>query len=122
VSPRASQNYNFTIAFVVLPDHRHTIWNLRYVLPLTSCSLEFGDLEFISGSEAAAIPPDGIAVPADKQPVFRALVVGFEVAHVSARGREKITGRGASIPGLVAVLEACLATIGAIAAGSLKLG
>jgi len=54
--------------------------------------------------------------------VFRALFVGFEVAHVSARGRENITRRGASIPGLVAVLEACLATVGAVAGGSLKRG
>jgi hypothetical protein len=94
----------------------------RYGLPLTSCPLEFGDLEFIAGGQAGAIPPDGGAVPANEQSVFRALFVGFEVAHVSARGREKVTGRGASIPGLVAVLEAGLATIGAIAAGSLELG
>jgi hypothetical protein len=94
----------------------------RYGLPLTSCSLEFGDLEFIAGGQAAAIPPDGIAVPANKQSVFRALFVSFEVAHVSARGRESVTSRGAPIPGLVAVLEACLATVGATAARSLKLG
>ena len=73
------------------------------------------------GVQAAAIPPDAIAVPANKQSVFRALLVGFEVAHVSARCRENVTRRGASIPGLVAVLEACLATIVAIAAGSLEL-
>jgi hypothetical protein len=94
----------------------------RYGLSLTSWSLEFGDLEFIAGGQAAAIPPDRIAVPANKQSVFRALFVGFEVVHVSARGRENVSGRGASIPRLVAVLEACLATTGAIAAGSLKLG
>ena len=72
--------------------------------------------------QAGAIPPDGIAVPADKQSVFRALGVGFEVAYVSAGCRENITGRGASIPGLVAVFEACLAAIGAVAGGFLKRG
>ena len=93
----------------------------------TSRSLEFGDLILLPGQlppgeQAGAIPPDGIAVPANKQSVFRALFVGFEVAHVSARGGESVTSRGASIPRLVPVLEACLATVGAIAAGSLKLG
>jgi hypothetical protein len=75
------------------------------------------------GEQAAAIPPDSSIPPDQKQSVVPALKVGFEIAYVSARCREaKVTSRrGASILGLVAVLEACLATIGAIAAGSLKL-
>src|SRR3981081_247873 len=88
----------------------------RYGLPLTSCSLEVGDPEFIAGA------PAGMAAHSHKPSVVHALFVGFEVACVSARGRESVTSRGASIPGLIAVLEACLATVGAIAAGSLKLG
>jgi len=87
-----------------------------------SWSLEFGDLIFLAGSQAATIPPDLIVSPAHKQPVVPALIVGFEVAHVSARGRENVGRPGASIPGGVAVLEACLAAIGAITGGSLKLG
>jgi hypothetical protein len=51
-------------------------------------------------------------------------MVGFVVAYVSARCRKvKFTPRtGASIPGLVAVFEACLATVGATAGGFLKRG
>jgi hypothetical protein len=59
---------------------------------------------------------------AQKQSGVLALKVGFVVAYVSARCRKNITRRGASIPGLVAVFEACLATIGAIAGGFLKRG
>jgi hypothetical protein len=52
---------------------------------------------------------------------FPRTLVGFEIAYVSARCRQiKTTPQGASIPGLVAVVEACLATIGAIAGGFLK--
>jgi hypothetical protein len=85
-------------------------------------SLEFGDLILLPGAKAGAIPPDFIVSPAQKQSVFPALGVGLEVADVSACRRENITGRGASVPGLVAVLEARLATIGAIAGGFLKRG
>jgi hypothetical protein len=76
------------------------------------------------GEQAAAIPPGFIVSRAQKQSGVLALKVGFVVAYVSARCREiKFTPRrGASIPGLVAVLETCLATIGATAGGFLKRG
>jgi hypothetical protein len=55
--------------------------------------------------------------------VFHALTIGFEVVCVSARYRRTTTSiPGTSIPGLVAVFEACLTTIGAIAASSLNRG
>ena len=92
------------------------------ILSLTSWPLEFGDPVLIAGGQTAAVPPDFIVPPAHKQSVVPALIVGFEVAHVSARRRKNVAGRGASIPGGVAVFEARLATVGAIAAGSLKLG
>src|SRR5947209_4061043 len=93
----------------------------------TSRSLEFGDLNLLpgqlsAGEQAAAIPPDFGVSPSQEQSVVPALEIGFEVAHVSARCRKNITRRGASIPGLVGVPEACLATIGAIAGGFLERG
>jgi hypothetical protein len=74
--------------------------------------------------QAAAIPPGVIVSPTQKLSGVLAFKVGFVVAYVSARCREAKFGRRprAAIPGLVAVLETCLATIGAIAAGSLELG
>jgi hypothetical protein len=95
----------------------------------TSRSLEFGNLNLLPGQlppgeQAAAIPPGFNGSCAQEPSGFLALKVGFVVAYVSARYREtKFTpARGASIPGLVAVFEACLATIGAIAGGSLNRG
>jgi hypothetical protein len=101
----------------------------RYGLLPTSRSLEFGDLILLpgqlpAGEQAAAIPPGFTLSRAQEHSGIPALKVGFVVAYVSARCREiKFTRRpGASIPGLVAVLETCLATIGAIAGGFLKRG
>jgi hypothetical protein len=89
---------------------------------LTSRWLEFSDLELLPRGQAAAIPPDVIVSPAQEQSVLPALKVGLEVSYVSAGGREGLAGRGASVPRGVAVPEACLAAVGAIAAGSLNFG
>src|SRR5581483_1720703 len=110
-----------TFSQLVLPKCRRSarpLAGVAWALP-RSLRLEFGD-QLVSGEQAGAIPPDAIAVPAGYQAVFRALGVGFKVVHVSAGGRENVAGRGASIPGLVAVFETRLAAIGAIAAGSLE--
>ena len=73
--------------------------------------------------QAAAIPPHFSWSPGNEHSGLPAVLIGFEVGWVSAcRRQDKTPGRGASVPGLVAVLEARLATIGAIAAGSLELG
>ena len=80
--------------------------------------------ELSPGEQAGAIPPGFNGSRAQERSGFLALKVGFVVGYVSARCREiKFTPRrGASIPGLVAVLETCLATIGATAGGFLKRG
>ena len=87
-----------------------------------------GDLTLLPGQlppgeQAAAILPDSTVGRTQKQSGVLALSVGFVIAYVSARWRNiKNTRRPrAFIPGLVAVLETRLATIGAIAGGSLKL-
>src|SRR4051794_30904391 len=92
-----------------------------------SRSLEFGDLIFLSGQlasglQAAAIPAGFDQSPGQKQSVLHALEIGFEVASVSAGCRKSVARQGASIPRLVAVFEACLATIGAVAGGFLERG
>ena len=75
-----------------------------------------------SREKAAAIPPDFIWPRRQKQSGLPAFLVGLVVAHVSACRRENIGGCGASVPGLVAVFEAGLATIGAIGRGPFKRG
>jgi hypothetical protein len=74
--------------------------------------------------QAAAIPPGSTVVGTQKQSGLPALSIGFVVVYVSA-GRRNIKNtrrRGASIPGLVALLETCLATIVAIVGDFLERG
>ena len=69
------------------------VWGGHHRLALTPRSLEIGDLIILlsgqlpPGEQAAAIPPDFPVSPSQEQSVLPALLVGLEVAYVSARCR-----------------------------------
>ena len=88
-------------------------------------SPEFGDLELVAGSQAVAIPPGSISIPAREH--FRAHAphvarVGECVCAGCREGRKIPRRLTASNPGLLAGLAARLATAVAIAGDTLKPG